>query len=186
MDTDDLRRAVADGMPQTIADLERLVRIPSIGAPGYDPSLVRASAETTVEILRSAGVGDARLLELDGGHPAVRSDRRAGRRSRPCSSTPTTTCSPRDRPTGGRAPRSIRSCARAALRPRRGRRQERHRRARGPRCARSACRMAHAARHGADRHRGRGGMFHRTPPQLVQGHADLLRADVAVIADGGN
>ena len=69
--TDALRRAVADGMPQTIGDLERLVRIPSIGYPGYEPSHVRASAEATAEILRSAGVGDARLLELEGGHPAV-------------------------------------------------------------------------------------------------------------------
>jgi acetylornithine deacetylase/succinyl-diaminopimelate desuccinylase-like protein len=71
MDTDALRRAVADGMPQTIADLHRLVRIPSIGHPGYDPAHVRESAEATADILRSAGVGDARLLELDGGHPAV-------------------------------------------------------------------------------------------------------------------
>jgi cysteinylglycine-S-conjugate dipeptidase len=70
-DTDSLRRAVADGMPQTIADLERLVRIPSIGHPGHDPSHVRESAEATADILRSAGVGGARLLELDGGHPAV-------------------------------------------------------------------------------------------------------------------
>jgi acetylornithine deacetylase/succinyl-diaminopimelate desuccinylase-like protein len=71
METDALRRAVADGMSQTIDDLERLVRIPSIGASGHDPAHVRASAEATAEILRSAGVGDARLLELQGGHPAV-------------------------------------------------------------------------------------------------------------------
>lgn len=70
-DTDALRRAVADGMEQTIADLERLVRIPSIGYEGYDPAHVRASAEATAEILRSSGVTDTRLLELEGGHPAV-------------------------------------------------------------------------------------------------------------------
>ena len=58
-------------MPQTIADLERLVRIPSVGYAEYDPAHVRESAEATAEILRSAGVGDARLLELDGGHPAA-------------------------------------------------------------------------------------------------------------------
>ena len=71
MGTEDLRRAVAGDMPRTIAELERLVRIPSIGYPGFDPSHVRASAEATAEILRAAGVDDARLLELDGGHPAV-------------------------------------------------------------------------------------------------------------------
>jgi acetylornithine deacetylase/succinyl-diaminopimelate desuccinylase-like protein len=58
-------------MGRTTADLERLVRIPSIGFPGYDPAHVRASAEATRDILLSAGVADARLLELDGGHPAV-------------------------------------------------------------------------------------------------------------------
>ncbi|HET9310984.1 MAG TPA: dipeptidase, partial [Actinomycetota bacterium] len=71
MDTDALRRAVADDVPRTVAELERLVRIPSIGHPGYDPAHVRESAEVTAEILRAAGVEDARLLELDGGHPAV-------------------------------------------------------------------------------------------------------------------
>jgi acetylornithine deacetylase/succinyl-diaminopimelate desuccinylase-like protein len=71
METDDLRRAVADDMPRTVAELERLVRIPSIGHPGYEPAFVRESAEVTAEILRSAGVEDARLLGLDGGHPAV-------------------------------------------------------------------------------------------------------------------
>jgi acetylornithine deacetylase/succinyl-diaminopimelate desuccinylase-like protein len=71
IDTAALRRSVADDMPRTVAELERLVRIPSIGHPGYDPANVRESAEVTAEILRSAGVDDARLLELDGGHPAV-------------------------------------------------------------------------------------------------------------------
>ncbi len=71
METDALRRAVADDMPRTVAELERLVRIPSIGHPGYDPAFVRESAVVTAEILRAAGVEDARLLELDGGHPAV-------------------------------------------------------------------------------------------------------------------
>ncbi len=70
-DTGVLRRTVADDMGRTIADLERLVRIPSIGYPGYDASQVRASAEATAEILQAAGAGDARLIELDGGHPAV-------------------------------------------------------------------------------------------------------------------
>jgi len=71
MNLSDLRARVAGGMPQTIADLERLVRIPSKGYEGDDPANVRASAEATRDILRDAGVADARLLELDGGHPAV-------------------------------------------------------------------------------------------------------------------
>ena len=58
-------------MPRTIYELERLVRIPSLGYPGYDPAHVRASAEATREILVGAGFAGAHLLELDGGHPAV-------------------------------------------------------------------------------------------------------------------
>ena len=58
-------------MPRAVAELERLVRIPSMGYPDYDPANVRASAEATKEILEDAGVETARLLELDGGHPAV-------------------------------------------------------------------------------------------------------------------
>ncbi len=62
---------IAADMPTTIADLERLVRIPSMGYPGYDPAIVRASAEATRDVLAAAGFDDARLLELPGGHPAV-------------------------------------------------------------------------------------------------------------------
>ena len=71
MDDRALRERIAADMPRAIEELERLVRIPSIGHPGYDPANVRASAETTRDILNQAGVTDARLIELGGGHPAV-------------------------------------------------------------------------------------------------------------------
>jgi cysteinylglycine-S-conjugate dipeptidase len=71
MDDRALRERLAADMPRVVTDLERLVRIPSMGYPGYDPANVRASAEMTRDILVEAGVADARLLELDGGHPAV-------------------------------------------------------------------------------------------------------------------
>ena len=75
MDTTTLRGRLDADLPQMIADLERLVRIPSIGHPGYDPANVRASAEATAEILRAAGVPEVRLIELTSGdhpgHPAV-------------------------------------------------------------------------------------------------------------------
>jgi acetylornithine deacetylase/succinyl-diaminopimelate desuccinylase-like protein len=71
MDDRALRERINADMPRTVADLERLVRIPSMGYAGYDPANVRASAETTRDVLREAGVDDARLLELEGGHPAV-------------------------------------------------------------------------------------------------------------------
>jgi acetylornithine deacetylase/succinyl-diaminopimelate desuccinylase-like protein len=71
MDTSSLHDAVTAAMPETLAGLERLVRIPSRGYPGYDPADVRRSAETTRDIFVEAGIANARLLELEGGHPAV-------------------------------------------------------------------------------------------------------------------
>lgn len=59
-------------MPAAQADLERLVRIPSISFPGYDAAPVRASAEATADVLENAGFGGVRLIELpDVDHPAV-------------------------------------------------------------------------------------------------------------------
>jgi acetylornithine deacetylase/succinyl-diaminopimelate desuccinylase-like protein len=71
MDTDELRTRIHDDVQAMVDELSRLVAIPSIGYPGYDPANVRASAELTAEILRGAGVREVRLLELQGGHPAV-------------------------------------------------------------------------------------------------------------------
>jgi len=75
METTTLRGRIDADLPQIITDLERLVRIPSIGYPGYDPANVRASAEATAGILRAAGVPEVRLIELTSGehpgHPAV-------------------------------------------------------------------------------------------------------------------
>ena len=69
---DDLRGTVAGLMPGVRADLERLVRIPSIAFPGYDPKPVRDSAEATAEILAAAGLSGVHLIELPNGeHPAV-------------------------------------------------------------------------------------------------------------------
>jgi acetylornithine deacetylase/succinyl-diaminopimelate desuccinylase-like protein len=73
MNVDALRASIAAAMPAAIDDLSRLVRIPSIAFPGYDPAPVRASAEATAEILSAAGFGGVRLIELPDGvdHPAV-------------------------------------------------------------------------------------------------------------------
>ncbi len=72
MNPDELTQAVAELMPAIRQGLERLVRIPSIAFPDYDPSPVRASAEATAEILSEAGFSAVRLIELPGAdHPAV-------------------------------------------------------------------------------------------------------------------
>jgi cysteinylglycine-S-conjugate dipeptidase len=72
MNTDDLRTAIHEGMPGSLSELERLVRIPSIAFPGYDAAPVRASAEATAEILEASGFAGVHLIELpDADHPAV-------------------------------------------------------------------------------------------------------------------
>jgi cysteinylglycine-S-conjugate dipeptidase len=187
METDDLRRAVADGMPQTIADLERLVRIPSIGYPGYDPASVRESAEATAEILRLAGVGDARLLELDGGHPAV-----VGAVDGPAGAPAVLLYAHHDVQPEGQADRwqsppfdpvvsEGRLYGRGAADDKSGI------------VVHAAALRALGVPAGAGLHvtirivvEGEEECSTEHLPQLVRGHADLLRADVAVIADGGN
>jgi acetylornithine deacetylase/succinyl-diaminopimelate desuccinylase-like protein len=71
MEPQELRDRIAADMPRVVEELARLVRIPSIGHPGHDPANVRASAEATRDILAGAGLADTRLLELEGGHPAA-------------------------------------------------------------------------------------------------------------------
>src|SRR6476469_7998598 len=64
-----IRARVAELMPQVRADLEALVRIPSVSASSFDQSQVARSAEAVAELLRAEG------LEVDvvteGGRPAV-------------------------------------------------------------------------------------------------------------------
>jgi acetylornithine deacetylase/succinyl-diaminopimelate desuccinylase-like protein len=67
----DLATVIKDQFPEMKATLADLVRIPSVSAPGYPPEQVRRSAEEIARLFREAGMGDARLLELDGAHPAV-------------------------------------------------------------------------------------------------------------------
>ena len=67
----DLRTAVAAALSGVRADLERLVRIPSVSAAGFDPEPVALAASATAEVLEASGLGGVRLLETEGGHPAV-------------------------------------------------------------------------------------------------------------------
>ncbi len=71
MDADSLRLAVLDGMSTTRADLERLVRLPSIAFDGFDRAPVHGAAELTAQILREAGLRDVRLLDIPDSAPAV-------------------------------------------------------------------------------------------------------------------
>lgn len=187
MDTDELRRRAAADMPRTIAELERLVAIPSIGYPGYDPANVRASAEATVQILRDAGCADVGLIELDGGHPAV-----FGQIPGPAGAPTLLLYAHHDVQPEGPADR----WGTPPFEP-----TTRDGRLYGRGTADDKCGIAiHAAalralgvHEGAELPvtvkilvEGEEECSTEHLPELVEGHADLLRADVAVIADGGN
>ncbi len=73
---DDLRTTVHEDRARIRAELETLVRIPSVSAAGYDPGEVRRSAEQVAELMRSSGLEDVRLLEIEGAHPAVYGSRK--------------------------------------------------------------------------------------------------------------
>lgn len=88
---DRLRAAVEAGFPATVADLSRLVRIPSVSWSAFDPEYVARSAEAVAELVEGLGVFEvvdirrARVGSDDGaafGQPAVVA-RRASRNGRP-------------------------------------------------------------------------------------------------------
>lgn len=69
--TDSLRAAVDRVLPAVRADLEDLVRIPSVSADPERAHEVRRSAEATADLLRAAGFDDVQILSAAGGAPAV-------------------------------------------------------------------------------------------------------------------
>ena len=68
--TDLIRDAVTQLLPQVRADLEDLVRIPSVSASPDHADDVQRSAEATAELLRAEGL-EVEILTVDGGAPAV-------------------------------------------------------------------------------------------------------------------
>jgi len=64
-----LTSAIDQEMPGVRADLERLVRIPSVSFPGHDHTQIRRSAELTAELFAGCGL-TSRIVEA-GGQPAV-------------------------------------------------------------------------------------------------------------------
>lgn len=64
-----LASAIDRIFPAMVDHLADLIRIPSVSA--LDPAAVRESAEATANLLHEAGFQGARLLEVEGSHPAV-------------------------------------------------------------------------------------------------------------------
>ncbi len=76
-----LHGAVRAVLPSVRADLERLIRIPSVSADPVAAPHVRASAAEVAALLRGAGLRDVDVLTVPGGQPAV-----AGHRPGPAGS----------------------------------------------------------------------------------------------------
>jgi acetylornithine deacetylase/succinyl-diaminopimelate desuccinylase-like protein len=68
--TDRIPERISALMPDVRDALERLVRIPSVSFPDFDPRHVRDSAELTLRLLAEAGM-NTEVLEVEGAHPAV-------------------------------------------------------------------------------------------------------------------
>jgi len=66
-----IRAAVESEFRKIRTGLEHLVRIPSVSADEAATASVRRSAEQTADWLQWSGLQGSRLLELDGAHPAV-------------------------------------------------------------------------------------------------------------------
>lgn len=66
-----VRAAVQRILPSVRADLERLVRIPSVSADPVAAGHVEASAHAVAHLLRGAGLDDVEVLGVEGGQPAV-------------------------------------------------------------------------------------------------------------------
>jgi cysteinylglycine-S-conjugate dipeptidase len=66
-----VRATIDSEWPETRGWLERLIRVPSVSAPGFDPAQVRRSAEITAEMLVAWGLDNVRLVEIGQAHPYV-------------------------------------------------------------------------------------------------------------------
>jgi acetylornithine deacetylase/succinyl-diaminopimelate desuccinylase-like protein len=68
---EEIRDRVSGLMPQVLADLERLVTIPSVAFPGYPAEPVNEMAPETLRLFQQVGVDDAALLDVPTGYPPV-------------------------------------------------------------------------------------------------------------------
>jgi acetylornithine deacetylase/succinyl-diaminopimelate desuccinylase-like protein len=66
-----VHQTIDAGLPRMRRWLEDLIRVPSVSAPGFDPSHVRRSAELTMAMLEAAGLHRVRLLSIADAHPYV-------------------------------------------------------------------------------------------------------------------
>jgi acetylornithine deacetylase/succinyl-diaminopimelate desuccinylase-like protein len=66
-----MRERLSTLISEVLADLERLVGIPSVAFPGYPAEPVREMASETLALLRAAGVSDAAFMDVAEGYPPI-------------------------------------------------------------------------------------------------------------------
>jgi acetylornithine deacetylase/succinyl-diaminopimelate desuccinylase-like protein len=71
MEASEIRSKVAEMMPELLADLGRLVAIPSVAFPGYPPEPVHEMAGEALRLFREAGFATAELQHVPAGYPPV-------------------------------------------------------------------------------------------------------------------
>ncbi len=64
MTADELRSKTKSLMPGLRADLERLVRLPSVAFPGFPEEPVRQTGAAVAQLLRDAGLPDVRMMDV--------------------------------------------------------------------------------------------------------------------------
>jgi acetylornithine deacetylase/succinyl-diaminopimelate desuccinylase-like protein len=67
----DITSKVAALMPSLVADLERLVAIPSVAFPGYPAEPVERMGHETLELVQAAGFTNAELMPVPSGYPPI-------------------------------------------------------------------------------------------------------------------
>ena len=71
MDSNEIVARASALMPGLLADLEKLVAIPSVAFPGYPAEPVEEMGRVTLEMFREVGFTDARLMEVPSGYPPI-------------------------------------------------------------------------------------------------------------------
>jgi cysteinylglycine-S-conjugate dipeptidase len=68
---DQLSETIEEQFPQTLQQLDALVRVPGVAFPGFPAEEVIRAANLTVDILRDAGCNQVHLIEMGDNPPAV-------------------------------------------------------------------------------------------------------------------
>ena len=71
MTLDEMKDATRTLMPRLRAELEALVRLPSIAFPGFPEEPIGQTATAVAQLLRDAGLPEVRLLDAPGAPQAV-------------------------------------------------------------------------------------------------------------------